>query len=709
MSESVTRYAVCNLCEAMCGLRIEVSGDRVMSIQGDENDPLSRGHICPKAVALQDVRDDPDRLRRPVRRTADGWREISWDEAFDLVAKGLARTRKLHGADAVGVYLGNPVVHSLGTMTHLLPFARMLGTRSRFSAASVDQLPFMIVSYLLYGNQWLMPIPDVDRTDYFLIFGANPAVSNGSMMSAPGIGRRLKELRDRGGRSVLFDPRRTESARLVSEHHFVRPGTDAALIFAMVTHIIGTGLARPAAYVHGLDEVAAALAAFTPERAAAVTGVPAETIRRVAHEFATAGAAAAYGRTGVSTQRFGALCQWGIQLLNLVTGNLDRPGGTLFARPAVDPIAARQVEPGHYGEWRSRVRGLPEFGGELPLAALAEEIATPGEGRVRALLTVAGNPVLSAPGGDRLAAALPKLDFMACVDFYVNETTRHADVILPPTDLLERDHYDLVLRMFGVRDTARHSPPVFARPDGARHDWEIFRELGRRYHRLTRAGSPLDRLVLRLSPLRLVDLALRTGPYRLSLAKVTGRGVDLGPLRPSLPRRLRTRGKRIDLAPAPLLGDLDRAKQELIPGDLERAERELLPGDASQLLLIGRRHLRDNNSWLHNSPRLAKGRPRHRLLMHPSDLDARGLADGQRVRLRSRSGEVAVEVSASEDIMPGVVSLPHGYGHALDGVRLATARGIGGVSANDVTDPGLLDHLGGTAALNGVPVTVEKA
>ncbi|NUP83668.1 MAG: molybdopterin-dependent oxidoreductase, partial [Nonomuraea sp.] len=507
----VTRLGTCNLCEAMCGLRIDLDAGRVAGVRGDPDDPLSAGHLCPKAVALQDVREDPDRLRRPVVRTGDGWREIPWDDAFDLVAAKLAGTRAAYGADAVAVYLGNPVVHSLGAMTHAPPFARLLGTRNRFSAASLDQLPHQYVARHLYGSQWLLPVPDIDRTSYFLAFGANPAVSNGSVMSAPGITRRIRDLRARGGKMVLFDPRRTETARLADEHHFVRPGTDAALILAMVGRILAEGPARPAPYVDGLGRLMAALEAFTPERAAALTGVPAEVIRRVAAEFAAADRAAAYGRVGVSTQRFGTLCQWGIQLLNLVTGNLDRPGGTLLTRPAVDPVRTRGIDPGHEGRWRSRVRGLPEFGGELPAAALAEEITTPGEGRVRTLLTVAGNPVRSSPGGHRLSRALAELDFMVSLDFYVNETTRHAHVILPPTDLLERDHYDLVFNLVAVRDTARWTPAVLPRTPGARHDWEILGELAGRYRRLVRAGSLSDRIMLRLSPERIVDLGLRAG------------------------------------------------------------------------------------------------------------------------------------------------------------------------------------------------------
>ena len=685
-----TRQGSCTLCEAMCGLTFQLDGPRVVSIKGDRDDPLSRGHLCPKAIALQDVHTDPDRLRTPVRRTADGWEPISWDAAFDLVADRLATTRQRYGANAVGVYLGNPNVHNLGALTHGVAFFGMLRTRNRFSATSVDQLPHHLVSYLLYGHQLLLPIPDLDRTRYFLVVGGNPMASNGSLMTVPDVGRRLRDLRERGGRLVVLDPRRTETAAIADEHHFVRPGTDAALLLAMVHVILADGLATVPSFVDGVDAVREAVRPFTPEYAAGVTGVGADTIRRIAHDFATADSAACYGRVGVSTQRFGAVCHWAVQLLNIVTGNLDAPGGTLITTPAVDVV--RMTGPGHLGAWRSRVRGLPEFGGELPVAALAEEIRTPGDGQLRALVTAAGNPVLSTPDGVRLDDALAGLDFMVSIDFYVNETTRHADVILPPTAQLERDHYDLVFHALAVRNTARFSPALFAKPAQARHEWEIYRELGRRYARRFRRER-WTALRLRFTPATLLDLLLRIGPHRLSLRTLrrSPHGVDLGPLRPGGVLRKR---KRIDAAPGVLVEGAAAVAAELV-----------VPAEG-ELLLIGRRHVRDNNSWLHNTTRLTRGKPRHHLLMHPDDLAARDLVDGARVLVRSAVGEVTVEVRATDDVMPGVVSLPHGYGHQRSGVRLRVASELPGVSVNDLTDPSRVDEVAGTAVLNGVPVQV---
>jgi anaerobic selenocysteine-containing dehydrogenase len=698
MAASVRRTS-CNLCEAICGVLVTVEDGRVTDVRGDESDPLSRGHICPKAVALKDLQEDPDRLTTPVRRTPDGWEPIGWDEAYTLVADRLTAIQREHGRNAVGVYLGNPNVHSLGAMTHMPTALRLLRTRNRFSATSVDQLPHMLASYLLYGHQLMVPVADIDRTSYLLMLGANPLASNGSMMTAPGFGRRLKEIRRRGGRVVVIDPRRTETAAVADEHHFVRPGTDAAFLLALIHQVIADGNARPAAYVDGLPAVTDAVAEWTPERAETATGIPAEVIRRIAAEFAGADRAACYGRVGVSTQQFGVVCQWAVQVLNIITGNLDRPGGTMIPRPAVDTL--RGIGRGHVGVWKSRVRGLPEFGGELPVAVMAEEILTPGDGQIRALVTVAGNPVLSTPNGRKLDEGLAGLDFLVAVDPYINETTRHADVILPPTPPLERDHYDLAFHQLAVRNTARWNEAVLPRPAEARHDWEIFRDLGLELLR----RSPLSRhkllasARLRLSPARVVDLGLRIGPYSLSVRKLrrSSGGIDLGPLQPALPRALHTPNKRIDLAQPSILDDLARLRSSLVASDND-----------DQLLLIGRRHLRSNNSWMHNSARLVKGKPRHQLLMNPADLAGRSLTDGELVEVTSAAGSLTVEVAESNDMMPGVVSLPHGFGHGLPGVRLGVAGQVAGASVNDVTDDAETDAVGGTAVLNGVPVRVRR-
>ena len=702
-SEPRTVLGVCNICEAICGLRITVEGDRVTEVRGNPDDPLSRGHICPKGVSIGDLHHDPDRLRRPVRRdrTTGEWHEIGWDEALDLVADGIAGAVNRHGRDAVGVYLGNPNAHSLGFATHGIAMVKSLRTRNRFSASTVDQVPHQLVASLLFGHQLLIPIPDIDRTSYFLVFGANPMASNGSLMTVPDFPQRVRDLKARGGRMVVVDPRRTETARVADEHVFVRPGTDAVVLLAMVHELFAEGLTRPAAYVEGVERVRDAVAGFSPEHAEAVSGVPAGTIRRLTHELATADGGVAYGRIGLSTQGFGSVCQWAVACLNVLTGNLDREGGALFTEPAIDFVTTRLIGRGHHDLYRSRVRDAPEYGGELPVSVFAEEIETPGEGQVRAALTIAGNPVLSTPDGKRLGAALASLDFMAAVDIYVNETTRHADVILPPTTILERDHYDIVFHGLAVRNTARFTEAVFDKPRDARHDWEIFRDLTLRITERLDRKPPLrtrlrQRLRLTPSPTFAIGMLLRRG-RRTTITDLrhTPEGVDLGPLRPTLPGRLQTPDRRIDLA------------QELILGDLDRVRRDLAQ-PAEGLVLIGRRHQRDNNSWMHNVGRLTRGRPRHHLLMHPDDLAERGVADGDLVTVTSRVGAVEVEVAATDDMMRGVVSLPHGYGHQQPGTRMSGAAGVPGVSINDLTDPERLD-LSGNAALNGVPVTVGPA
>ncbi len=693
-----THYRACHLCEAICGLEIRVEDGVVSSIRGDKNDPLSRGHICPKAVALKDLHEDLDRLRGPVRRVGDSFEEISWDEAFEIVADNLLRVRAEHGDNAMAVYAGNPSVHNYGMMTHAQHALGYLRTQNRFSATSVDQLPHHLVGLWMYGHQFLIPIPDIDHTDYFLMLGANPMASNGSLMTVPDIRNRIKALKARGGQLVVMDPRRTETAEVASEHLFIRPGTDALFLLSLLHTLFDENLADPgslAEYLVGWEQVQAMVADFSPESTASDTGVDAAVLRRVAREFAAANSAVCYGRMGVSVQEFGTVCQWLIQLVNIATGNFDREGGSLFTRAAVDQIEGPMGRPGHFGAFESRVRGLPEFNGELPVAAMAEEILTEGEGQVRALVTLAGNPVLSTPNGRQLDEALESLDFMVSVDIYINETTRHADVILPPTSPLEHDHYDMSFHTLAVRNTARYNPPVFDKPEGALHDWEIFVGLGaviaERLGVEPRAARP---------PHEMMDFALQNGPYAeqglsLQTLKDQPSGVDLGPLRASGRARLQTEGKQIHAAPAKLVEDLKRLQ----------SQRGSSPDD---LRLIGRRHVRSNNSWIHNSQRLVKGKPRCQLWVHPADLDGRQLKDGDRARLASRVGSIEVDILATEDIMQGTVSLPHGWGHARKGVQLRVARANAGVSANDVTDEHLLDVVSGNTALNGVPVQLER-
>jgi anaerobic selenocysteine-containing dehydrogenase len=705
---SRTHLSTCTLCEATCGIEVEVSGTRVTSIRGDEADPFSQGYVCPKATALADLYEDPDRLREPVKRTANGWKTIGWDEAFDEVARSLRAVQRTYGKDAIGVYQGNPTAHSLGLLTYGQVFLRGLGTRNRYSATSADQLPHMLSSLLMLGEQALFPIPDVDRTDYMLAMGANPLVSNGSVMTAPNIRRRLKDLQKRGGKLVAIDPRRSQTAELADEHVFIRPGTDALFLLALI-HVVCDenldDLGRLEAFADGADTIRAIARDYTPELVASATGIDAQDTRRIAREFANARTAVCYGRIGICTQEFGGLSSWLVNVLNAITGNFDSVGGAMFTKPAVDLVAmgARVNVKGSFDTYRSRVSGLPEFGGELPVSVLAEEIETPGDGQIRALITSAGNPALSIPNGARLERALEGLDFMVSIDPFINETTRHADIILPPTSPLERSHYDLAFYLVSVRNVAKYTPAVFERGAHQRHDWEIAVELATRMQLPeSRIGSLVGRALRRVSkvvdPERLLDLGMRTGPYKLSMSKLraNAHGVDLGPLEPRLPDVLRTPNKRVDLAPSVYLGDLDRLRASVT------AERD-------GLVLIGRRHLRSNNSWMHNSRRLVKGKVRCTLLMHPTDAEAAGLTDGESVEVSTRVGAVELPLEVTDEMMPGVISIPHGWGHDRPGIRLAVASEHAGVSLNDLTDERFFDALTANSGFSGVRVKVRSA
>jgi anaerobic selenocysteine-containing dehydrogenase len=690
-----SRFRACPLCEAICGLELQYEAGGLVAIRGDAADPFSRGHVCPKGNAILDLEADPDRLRRPLRRRGSDWEEISWDQALAEAGERLAGVQREHGNDAVAAYLGNPNVHHFGHIAYLPPLLKSLRSRNIFSASSVDQWPHQLVDWLMYGHQFLLPIPDVDRTDYFLMLGANPVASNGSLMTAPGIARRLEALVARG-KLVVVDPRRTETAQAASEHLFIRPGGDAWFLLALLQEVLALGAPRLDAYagkLAGLDEAVAAIAGMDTGEVEARTGIARATIARLAAEFRQAPRAVAYGRMGVSTQAWGSLCQWLIQLLNLVTGNLDREGGSLPNEPAM-PVTGPGTSPGHRDRWRSRVRGLPEFAGELPVSVLAEEILTPGEGQVRALITSAGNPVLSTPDGRGLDRALAGLDFMVSLDIYLNETSRHAHLILPPASFLTQPHYDVFFNAFAVRRVAKLSLPLREREPDERADWEIINGLGAAI--AAASGNPWRDLP---PPLALLEMGLQRGGSGLGVAQLADapHGIDLGPLRPSLLQRLETPSGRIECAPPLMLAELGR---------LGAAPAVAA---ASTLRLVGRRHVRSNNSWMHNAARLVKGKPRHQLLMHPADLAARGIADGAQVLLASAVGKVQVEARASDELMPGVASLPHGFGHDRAGVRQSLASTVAGASYNDLTDPAALDLPSGNAALNGIEVTVVPA
>jgi anaerobic selenocysteine-containing dehydrogenase len=709
------KFRTCNLCEAMCGLVVTVDGEAITDIRGDRDDVLSRGHICPKGPALRELYEDPDRVRRPTRRTQSGFSPVSWSEAMAEAVERIHAVQARYGNNAVGLYIGNPSAHNHGAVLGAQALMRGLRTQNCFDANSQDANPKLYASLMMYGDLTSLTIPDIDRTDYFLVLGANPAASNGSAMSLGDVVGRLKGVRRRGGRFVLIDPRRTETAAYADEHHFIRPGGDAALLLALLHVVFAEGLVDAtavAAIARGRDALGAIAARFAPERVAEAVGIEAETIRSIAHGFAAAKSAVAYGRVGICTNEFGSTASWLIEALNVVTGNFDRPGGAMFAKPAIDlSRLARSLDFVHKGRFRSRVRGLPELGGMLPATTMAEEIETPGEGQIHALVTLAGNPVLSVPGGERLAQALGKLDFMASIDIYLNETTRHAHVVLPPRAALERGHYDLVLHALAVRNTTKWSEPVVVPAPDTRDDWDILYELALRLG--AKRGGPLAEKagawVLRAGRLgseRMLDTLLRLGPYGdrflpwsdgLNLDKVrrAPHGIDLGPLVPMRRERVITPSGKVELCPGELAADVDRV------------DRWIAAKPSPGLSLIGRRHMRSNNSWMHNVRSLVKGPDRATLQMHPLDARREGLTGGAEVRVTGRGGAVIARLEVTDKVMPGVVSLPHGFGHASAAETMRVAGAVPGPNANAVTDEHLLEPLTGTAVLNGVPVVVE--
>lgn len=736
VSEPVTHYRTCPLCEATCGLAVETDGERVVRVRGDEEDVFSRGYVCPKGTQLGALHHDPDRLRSPLVRRDGALQEATFEEAFAAVEAGFDRLVERHGRGALAAYVGNPNAHNIASTVYLGPFLRSLGTRNLFSASTLDQMPKHVSSGLMFGHPGTIPVPDLDRTEYLLLLGANPVESNGSLATAPDWPGRLRRLRDRGGHLVVVDPRATRTAALASEHVRVRPGADAWLLVSMIQVLFEEGLVDDAFLTQWTEGGAAlreAVAAFTPERVSSACEVSAGLIRRLARELAAAPSAAVYGRIGTHTTGFGTLASWAVDVLNAITGNLDRAGGAMF--PSAAHAAAGPAEPRPFlvGRWKSRVGGYGEALGELPAAALAEEIETPGEGQIRGLFTVAGNPVLSAPGGDRLDAALAGLEFMVSVDIYCNETTRHADVILPPPSPLERVQYDASFYQLSIRNICNYSPPVFepvgpteadilarlsliAAGQGADTDPAVLHDglAGRLAKRIRdnehspAGGLGVDAILEAVSERngveRILDLMLRSGPYgdgfgqrpegiSLTRLEASPHGVDLGPLTPRLPDVLATESRKVALFP------------DVIRDDLPRLE-VALSKERPRWLLVGRRHLRSNNSWMHNLEPLVSGKLRCTLQMHPEDAGAVGLESGHMARVTSPAGEVVAPVELDTSLARGVVSLPHGWGHDLPGTRLGVASAHAGVNSNRLTLPEAADPLSGNAGLNAIAVDV---
>jgi anaerobic selenocysteine-containing dehydrogenase len=699
MLDNKIHYRTCNLCEAMCGLEITYKEKKVISIVGDKKDPLSKGFICPKSLALKDLYEDPDRLKTPIKRTENGWQEISWTEAFDEVEIQIKKIQEKYGNNAVATYQGNPNVHNVGSMLYGGPFLKSLKTKQKYSATSADQLPHHIASLKMFGHQMLIPIPDIERTDYLLILGANPGASNGSLLTAPGFPKKIKSIQKRGGKVINIDPRFTETSKISSQHLYINPGKDALFLLSLLHVIFDQGIEEKthlSNYLKGLEEIKEIVKEYSPKKTALLIGIDSLEIQKIAKDFMNSKTAVCYGRMGVSTQEYGGICQWLINVLNIVTNNMDKVGGAMFTKPAIDLVymTGIQGKVGNFDRYRSRVHNLPEYSGELPVATLADEILTEGEGQIKMFICTAGNPVLSAPNGKKMEKALEKLDFMVSIDIYLNETSKYANIILPTTNGLETLHYDLVFHQLAIRNTAKLSEVLFEKDENQKHDWQILNELT---ERITEKKNSL-------TPEMMLDNMFQYSPYKeanLSVNKLkeNPNGIDLGSLQPLLIKRIFTVDKKINVSPQIFIDDLKRLDKELYKDTKE--EETKYP-----FALIGRRHLRNNNSWMHNSKLLMKGKNRCTVLMSSKDANNLSITDHQKIKIISNVGSIELPVEISDEMKEGVLSIPHGFGHNRNGTKIKLAEENAGESINDLTDDNKIDKLTGNANFSGTRVKV---
>ncbi len=700
MSENKIHYRTCNLCEAMCGLEITYKEKKVISIVGDKKDPLSKGFICPKSQALKDLYEDKDRLRQPLRRTKKGWEEISWEEAFDEVEIQIKKIQEKYGNNSVATYQGNPNVHNLGAMLYGAPFLKSLKTKQKYSATSVDQLPHHIASLKMFGHQMLIPIPDIERTDYLLILGANPGASNGSLLTAPGFSQKIKNIQKRGGKVINIDPRYTETSKISSQHYYINPGKDALFLLSLLHVIFQHGIREEthlSDHLKGLEEIKKIVKQYEPQKTAHLIGIESAEIQKIALEFLNSETAVCYGRMGVSTQEYGGICQWLINVLNIVTNNMDKVGGAMFTKPAIDLVfmSGAQGKVGNFDRYRSRVHNLPEYSGELPVATLADEILTEGVGQIKMFICTAGNPVLSTPNGKKLEKALEELEFMVSIDIYLNETSKYANIILPSTNGLETLHYDLVFHQLAIRNTAKISEILFEKNENQKHDWQILNELTERITGKKNISTPE----------MMLDHMFQFSPYNeenLSVKKLREypNGIDLGALQPLLTKRIFTLDKKINISPKIFIDDLKRLGKEFFRDNNE--EKTNYP-----FALIGRRHLRNNNSWMHNSKLLMKGKNRCTVLMNSKDAQNLSILNHQKVKLTSNVGSIILPVEISDEMKEGVLSIPHGFGHNRGGTKIKLAEKNAGESINDLTDDFKIDQLTGNANFSGTRVKVS--
>ncbi len=705
------KYRTCHLCEAMCGLEIEVEDNKVLSIKGHKEDIYSKGHICPKGVALKDLHEDKNRLKRPVKRTDNGWVEISWNEAFDAVERELKKIRKKYGNDAIATYTGNPTVHNTGTALTLYDTINAIDTKNRYASHSLDSVPVFLVNQMMFGHAMLAPVPDIESLDYFLIIGANPLASNGSFMSTPDIKGKISNIKSKG-KVVVIDPRKTETAKKASEHYFIKPERDIYLLLGIANELFKrTNITDSLSYsyIKNIDQLQEVVSEYDLENIAPLTGMSADDISKIIDDLLSHKNPVVYGRLGVNTQRYGTLCQWLITSVNILLGQLDKPGGLLFTLPAIDYVTLMAHESKMF-RYKSRVKSYGEIVGEYPTATLAEEILTPGEGQVRGFLSIAGNPARSAPNSDQVEEALKSLEFMVAVDMYINETTQYADIILPPAVGLETMHYSFVLHMVATKNTSKFSPPPLQVSDNQRYDYQIMSELQRRLFSGGVFSKAKNYITSKISPKRKLDLALKTGPYGiwggrkfkkdgLSLSKLEKKkeGVFLSELSGQFPDRLFTKDKKVELTPELFVKELQNLKKESFEAK----------DDKHPFTLIGRRHLRSNNSWMHNLPILQGGSRKCTAMIHPQDASFLSISDDQMIEVYSKKGSISIAAEVSDEIVPGTISIPHGWGHHGKNIRMDVAQEESGVNVNLLMDHERLDPLSYNMAFNGHPVGIR--
>jgi formate dehydrogenase len=710
------RITYCRICEPLCGLRVTVEDGKVARIRPDPDHPLSAGFACPKGIAMTDVQNDPDRVLHPLRRRDGGFERVSWDEALDEIGTRLGRILDERSGPALGWYMGNPGAFSYSHPLWVKALLDAVGSPHWYTASSQDVSNRFAASAFLYGSPFLLPIPDLARTDLLLMVGANPLVSHGSVMSAPRVKDQLHAITERGGRVVVVDPRRSETARAF-EHLAVNPDSDAWLLLSLLHVIFAGGLEDALAIerqASGTEALRALAAKHPPEVTEERTGVPAARVRELARDLARAEHAAVYGRTGSCLGRNGTLVSYLLDALNVVTGNLDREGGAMFGNPpiAFDKVADR-IGAGTYGKVRSRIGGFPEVLGALPASLMAKEIRAPGEGQLRALFVSAGNPVLSVPNGDELEAAMRELDLFVSIDLYVTETNREADFVLPATTFLEREDFPLPFLPLFTTPFVQWTDPLVEPAGEARQEWEVIEQIAKRVGVVpssSRLGRVLGRIGLKLSPQRLMDLLLRTGSKGdwfglrrggLSLRKLRDNphGVVLAEhLEPGvLPDKIRHRDKRVRLDPPEIIEDAGRLAA--------RNGRD----PEFPLRLIGLRELRSHNSWMHNARLLMRGGRVHAARVHPDDAEDHGIEDGEPCRISSPHGSIELPALVTDEIVAGTVAVPHGWGHQRGGWSVAREAGGANVNALSSSEPEDLERLAGMAHLNGIPVRIELA